>query len=111
MSRDTFELVFKHSGGVELRSVVDGDEDDTVVWASDSDQDFMDEFGNEIMSGADDAEQVLDYLEKAEIIDEEEAGEIEIFDESLDGSEIVPDADSADIDDDADDWDNDEDEG
>lgn len=91
MSRDTMELVFKHSGGVELRSVVDGEADDTVIWASDSDPDFMDSFGNEIMSGDTDAEKVLDWLEDKDIVTEEEAGEIHVYDESLDGTEIEPD--------------------
>jgi hypothetical protein len=87
--RDTLELIFKHSGGVELRAVTEG-KLDTVVWASDSDQDFMDEFGNEIMAADDDAEQVIDYLEDQEIITEEEAGELEIYDESLDSSDLDP---------------------
>ena len=75
MSRDILELIFKHSGGVELRRVQSekvGESHgvDTVVWASDSDQDFMDEFGNEIMSADEDAEQVMDYLEEADVISE-----------------------------------------
>lgn len=100
MSRDSLELVFKHSGGVEVRSVVDGDEDDTVIWASDSDPDFMDAFGNEIMSGNTDAEKVLDWLEANDILTEEECGEAHVYDESLDGSEIKPDLDPDELPDD-----------
>jgi hypothetical protein len=98
MSRDVLELVFKHSGGVELR-VVTENKLDIVKWASDSDQDFMDEFGNEIMSADEDAETVLDYLEDADVISEQEAGEIEIYDESLDGSALDSPVDPGDDDD------------
>jgi hypothetical protein len=91
-ARDTLELIFKHSGGVELRRVVDG-KLDTVAWASDSDQDFMDEFGNEIMSADEDAEAVMDYLEDAEVITEAQADALEIYDESLDGTQLDPDDD------------------
>lgn len=77
-TRTDLELVFKHSGGAELRR-----SDDTVVWASDSDMDFQDKFGFEIMSGDDDAEEVLNYLVSAGTVTEDEAPEIEIFDESL----------------------------
>lgn len=89
MSRDVLELIFKHSGGVELRRIKD-DKLDTVVWASDSDQDFMDEFGNEIMSAEEDAEAVMDYLEDADVITGPQAEELEIYDESLDGSALDP---------------------
>lgn len=72
------ELVFKHSGGAELRR-----SDDTVVWASDSDMDFQDKFGTEIMSGDDDAEPVLEYLVSHGTLTEDEAPEVGIYDESL----------------------------
>ena len=103
-TRDTLELIFKHSGGVELRRVQKhgpkanevGDAIDKVVWASDTDQDFMDEFGNEIMSADDDAEEVMDYLEESGKITPAQAETLEIYDESLDGSEIEPDDDDGD---------------
>jgi hypothetical protein len=101
MKRDTLELIFKHSGGVELRSVTGEGKLDLIKWASDSDQDFMDEFGNEIMSADDDAEHVMDYLEDNDIITEAQAEALEIYDESLDGSEVDPgDDDDGDEDDD-----------
>src|SRR5271168_5263054 len=90
MSRNALELIFKHSGGVELRSVTGEGKLDLIKWASDSDQDFMDEFGNEIMSADEDAEQVMDYLEDADIINEAQAESLEIYDESLDGTQIDP---------------------
>jgi hypothetical protein len=97
----SLELIFKHSGGVELRRVQKhgpkvnevGDAIDKVVWASDADQDFMDEFGNEIMSADDDAEEVMDYLIETDKITEPQAEALEIYDESLDGTEIEPDDD------------------
>lgn len=93
MKRGTIELIFKHSGGVELRSVQGEGKLDLIKWASDSDQDFMDEFGNEIMSADDDAEEVMDYLVEAGKITEPQAEALEIYDESLDGTEIEPDDD------------------
>jgi hypothetical protein len=90
MSRNALELIFKHSGGVELRSISETASLDKVLWASDADNDFMDEFGNEIMSADEDAEQVMDYLEDADIITEAQAESLEIYDESLDGTQIDP---------------------
>lgn len=107
-ARDVLELIFKHSGGVELRRV-QGEKIDTVVWASDADADFMDEFGNEIMSADEDAEQVMDYLEEADIITEEESEALEIYDESLDG--LLADGTEADPGDDDDGDEEEEDEG
>lgn len=87
MSRDALELIFKHSGGVELRSVTGEGKIDLIKWASDSDQDFQDEFGNEIMSAEEDAGAVMDYLEESEVISATQAESLEIYDESLDGTE------------------------
>jgi hypothetical protein len=90
-NKDILELVFKHSGGVELRAV-DGREDDgsldTVIWASDSDQDFTDEFPTEIFEPGPDTEKILDYLIEADILDEDEAEQVRIFSESLDGRDV-----------------------
>jgi hypothetical protein len=89
-NKDILELVFKHSGGVELRAV-DGRADDgsldTVVWASDSDQDFTDQFPSEIFE-PNESEPIIDYLIEADILDEEEADNLRIFSESLDGRDI-----------------------
>ena len=91
--RAALELIFKHSGGVEVRQLADTAGLDKVLWASDADPDFMDEFGNEIMSADDDAEEVMDYLVEAGKITEPQAEALEIYDESLDGTEIEPDDD------------------
>ena len=88
-NRDILELVFKHSGGVELRAVTsDEPELDSVIWASDSDQDFMDEFSNEIFDPDADAEKIMDYLVSADIIDDDEADELRIVSEALDGRDV-----------------------
>jgi hypothetical protein len=108
-NKDILELVFKHSGGVELRAVTDKDDPalDTVIWASDSDQDFMDQFGNEIFDSNDQEEvtKIMDYLVEADIIDDDEAPDLQIWSESLDGRDVetVGAADPGDDDDDDDD--------
>jgi hypothetical protein len=108
-NRDILELVFKHSGGVELRAIEANGRDssndvDAVVWASDSDQDFTDEFGGEELFDADEhAEKVLDYLVEADVIDDDEAEGVRIFSESLDGRDVEDIAADPDDDDDDDD--------
>lgn len=92
-NRDILELVFKHSGGVELRVVSAQEtesEVDTVVWASDSDQDFMDEFGNELFDAGDkdELEKIITYLVDADILDDDEADELQIWSEALDGRDV-----------------------
>jgi hypothetical protein len=90
-NKDILELVFKHSGGVELRAVTAADDPelDTVVWASDSDQDFMDQFGNELFDPDTDAEPIMEFLVNADVLDDDEADELRIVEESLDGRDIV----------------------
>lgn len=110
-NKDILELVFKHSGGVELRAIEAGTESDvdTVVWASDSDQDFADDFGGEELFDADEhAEKILDYLIEADVIDEGEADEVRIFSESLDGRDVAEVGAEGPDDDDDDDDDGDE---
>jgi hypothetical protein len=92
-NRDILELVFKHSGGVELRAIEANGRDsssdvDVVVWASDSDADFMDEFSNEIFDPDADAEKIMDYLVQADVIDDDEADELRIVSEALDGRDV-----------------------
>jgi hypothetical protein len=112
-NKDILELVFKHSGGVELRAITagrgqdeDGDTLDTVVWASDSDQDFQDRIGAELLDPEDDAERVMEYLVEADVIDDDEADDLRIVEESLDGRDIVDgDVDPGDEENDDDDYD------
>ena len=92
-NRDILELVFKHSGGVELRAIEANGRDsssdvDAVVWASDSDQDFTDELGSELFDADDDAERIIEYLIEADVIDDDEADDLRIFSEALDGRDV-----------------------
>lgn len=102
-NKDILELVFKHSGGVELRAIVAGKDVDTVIWASDTDPDFMDEFGQELLEADTDTEAVLEYLVDMDVLDDDESADVRIFTESLDGRDIE--ADPGDEDDDEDDED------
>lgn len=83
MSRDSLELVFKHGGGVEVRAPTESDHTDVLIWASDNDPDFMDEFPNELLN-ADESEDILEYLVQEEILTEDEADAIEVFSEGPD---------------------------
>ena len=81
------ELAFTPHGTAEL---IDPDSDsDYVIWASDSDDDFRDEFGEELLSEAD-TEDVIDWLVSAEIISNDEAESLEVFEESQDGGDDPP---------------------
>lgn len=56
-----YELVIRHDGTLALTQ---GGE---VMWTSDNDDDFSEEFGEEVFD-ADDADDVLDYLEENDYI-------------------------------------------
>jgi hypothetical protein len=94
-NKDVLELVFKHSGGVELRAITDASEAvnvnevDTVIWASDSDPDFMDEFGDELLEPDADGERILEFLVDTDVLDDEEADEMRIFSEALDARDVA----------------------
>lgn len=81
MKHDSLELVFKHGGGVEVRAPTESDHTDVLVWASDNDPDFMDEFPNELLTPDQDAGKILEYLVDADVINEEEADSVEIYSE------------------------------
>lgn len=90
------ELIFMPEG-VEL---VDTDDGDTVVWASDDDDDFREEFPDEVLSADDDGERIIAYLVEADIVHPDYAGDIEIYDESDDDDEgAIIDADFTEADD------------
>lgn len=97
-----YELTFRLDGTAEL---TDPDDDDAVVWASDSDEDFRDDFPDEALSEAD-LEKVIDWLVDHEVIDEDEAASLEAF--SDDGGIGPGDDDDDGGDDEADDWGDDE---
>ncbi len=84
-ARDELELVLKYAGGCELRAG-----EDTVVWSSDADADFVAEIGNEILD-EDDVEEILDYLTDNDIISDDEAENLVISVESLAGEDAAED--------------------
>jgi hypothetical protein len=100
--RDT-QLCLLTSGGAEL---VDVDSDD-VLWASDSDEDFGEEFPD--ILDENDTEHLLDYLEEKQVLNSRELEVCEIIIEPLEGESDDPDDDDED-DDDAEEWEADEDE-
>lgn len=67
----TLVLIFTRDGKAIL------EEDDELVWASDDDDDFAETFDAELLD-ADDAEEILNYLEEAGFLEEEEKAEVEI---------------------------------
>ncbi len=64
---EPFELIFNHTGTAELV-----DARNNILWASDDDQDFKDEFSDEFLV-EDDLVDVIDYLEDHDIIDNNQA--------------------------------------
>jgi hypothetical protein len=78
------ELAITTDGKAELRDA----EKDETLWSSDDDDDFRDEFGEEFLVTEDVAEDVVDYLASRELIDSEEADELEIYEETDDGQPI-----------------------
>lgn len=89
-----FELIFSSVGSVTL---VDCDNRE-VLWASDDDQDFAEEFDGDFFDGTD-AEEIIEYLEENELIDEdsildlieyEDEDEDDIDDEEVIDAEFTP---------------------
>jgi hypothetical protein len=78
--RDT-QLCLLAAGGAEL---VDVDSDD-VLWASDTDEDFQEEFPE--LLDENDVEHLLDYLVEHEVIKEREADLCDVIGEPLDPDE------------------------
>ena len=69
------ELTLLANGGAELtRNTVQ-------VWASDSDDEFADEFGEEFLD-ENDTEAILNYLVEADFLTDAEADDVDVFVES-----------------------------
>lgn len=100
--RDT-QLCLLEAGGAELINV----ETDEVIWASDSDEEFAEEFP-EILD-ENDIEHLQDYLEEKELVTSRELEVMEIITEPLSSDDDIDD-DCGEDEDDAWDDDNDEDE-
>jgi hypothetical protein len=80
------ELILRFNGTAELV-----DCRDNTLWASDADEDFLEEFNNEFLT-EDDIDDVLGYLFDSEILSEDEAsrferGEFETIEESMAGED------------------------
>lgn len=89
-------LLFKAGGQVTLLED-DGRGGEETLWASDDDEGFQEEFGNEFMD-PDEAEQVLEYLVDEDIVTESEAGDILIESDSLeDVNDEEPAAEASDV--------------
>jgi hypothetical protein len=82
-------LAFLTGGQVAL------EEDGEQVWSSDSDDEFLKEFGDAFHDPAD-AEEIIEYLTDSGIVEEDEADEIEVESESLDATEAAREAESED---------------
>lgn len=65
------EIIFRHAGHAELV-----DAEDNVLWSSDADEDFKESISDEILS-ADDADDVLQYLEDSGHVTDREATNFE----------------------------------
>jgi hypothetical protein len=92
------QLCLLANGGAEVVDV----ETDVTIWASDSDEDFGEEFPELIDEN--DVEHLQDYLEEKGVCTDRELEAMDVIGEPLDGAD--PDADD---DDDDPDWDEDDD--
>ena len=72
-----FVLTFQADGHVEL-----ADSDEELIWSSDDDEEFLDEFGRELFNDEDDSENILDYLDEQGLLNVEE-DEIDIVENDL----------------------------
>lgn len=72
-----FVLLFHADGHVELL-----DRRQQTVWSSDSDDDFIDEFGQEMFNDDEHSENILEYLDEAGMLDLDE-DEIDIVENDL----------------------------
>lgn len=80
-----FELVFSATGSVSLIDISDS-ATASLIWSSDDDQDFAEEFDGDFFD-AKDAEEIIEYLEDAELIDADSI--LDLVEEDEDGEEDV----------------------
>lgn len=71
-----FTLLFRADGTVELL-----DSSNNTVWSSDEDDDFTEEFGDDMFSDEEDSEDILAYLEEIGKIDSDD--EIDVVENDL----------------------------
>ena len=79
-----FRLVLTRGGGAELLDVDDGEE---VVWSSEEDEDFREEFDGFLTQA--DVFDILDYLEATGELTRHEADQCDVQEDSYDPSDLV----------------------
>jgi hypothetical protein len=106
---DILELIFTHTGQAELRAFKDPDEDGDgdLVWSSDSDLDFKDKVSDDVLSADKDSERILVHLRDSGVLEADELGDVDIFEEAEEATAGDPDDDEFEDDEDDDDEDND----
>ena len=78
-----FRLVLTRGGGAEL---IDVDDDEDVVWSSEEDEDFREEFDDFLTQA--DVFDILDYLEYIGELTRHEADECEVQEEYYEPSQL-----------------------
>lgn len=63
------------------------DDSDIQVWASDTDQDFMEEFSGRDFLGEKDVEDIIEYLEEIDMLEPDEADDLDVEEQSLNPDE------------------------
>lgn len=79
-----FRLLLTRGGGAQLIDVEDGEE---VVWSSDEDEDFAEEF--EQFLNQDDVWEILDYLEEVGELTKHEADQCDVQEEYYSPGDLV----------------------
>ena len=79
-----FRLVLTRGGGAELIDVRDNEE---VVWSSDDDEDFTEEF--DTFLAQEDVFDILDYLERVGELSKHEADECDVQEEFYEPSDLA----------------------
>jgi len=74
-------IILTAQGGVEVLDLSEDDEEGEQLWASDSDEDFREEFPDFVDEN--DLEHLLDYLVDKEVITDAEAEDADIQSEAL----------------------------
>ena len=79
----SLELGFTPEGTAEL---IDAESDD-VLWSSDDDDDFRDDFNDELLTVEKDGESVVEWLVENDVISEEESEDVKLFAEDADAED------------------------
>lgn len=85
-ARKNLELVFTPQGHAELR---EAGNDDEILWSSDDDEDFAEQFDASEFLSEKDTEKVVEYLLDSSTITPAEESELEVYEESFDGEDLT----------------------